>query len=143
MSVTNAISGITAAGGILLMGGGYLPSNTAQALAALSVLVSCINIGGGFTVTQRMLDIFKRKGDIEEYNYLYSIPGGMFMGGFLFSHMSGIGGVYEMGYLASSLCCIGGIAGLASQTTSRIGSALGIIGISGGMLTTICQMNFE
>lgn len=30
MSVTNAISGLTAVGGLLLMGGGYLPSNTAQ-----------------------------------------------------------------------------------------------------------------
>ena len=30
MSVTNAISGLTAVGGLLLMGGGYLPSTTAQ-----------------------------------------------------------------------------------------------------------------
>ena len=30
MSVTNAISGLTAVGGLLVMGGGYLPSNTAQ-----------------------------------------------------------------------------------------------------------------
>jgi NAD(P) transhydrogenase len=28
MSITNAISGITAVGGLLLMGGGVLPSNT-------------------------------------------------------------------------------------------------------------------
>ena len=48
-----------------------------------------------------------------------------------------------MGYLASSLCCIGGIAGLASQKTARIGNALGLIGISGGMLTTLAMMNFS
>lgn len=30
MSVTNAISGITAVGGLLLMGGGYYPSNDVQ-----------------------------------------------------------------------------------------------------------------
>lgn len=30
MSVTNAISGITAVGGLLLMGGGYYPTNTVQ-----------------------------------------------------------------------------------------------------------------
>lgn len=30
MSVTNAISGITAVGGLLLMGGGYYPSNEVQ-----------------------------------------------------------------------------------------------------------------
>lgn len=30
MSVTNAISGITAVGGMLLMGGGYYPTNTVE-----------------------------------------------------------------------------------------------------------------
>ena len=62
MSVTNAVSGITAVGGMLLMGGGYMPSTTSQALAATAAFISAINIGGGFTVTQRMLDMFKRKG---------------------------------------------------------------------------------
>jgi NAD(P) transhydrogenase len=63
MSITNAISGVTAVGGLLLMGGGVMPHNTVQALAAASVLVSAINISGGFVVTQRMLDMFKRKDD--------------------------------------------------------------------------------
>lgn len=31
--------------------------------------------------------MFKRKGDIEEYNYLYSLPASMFIGTFLLSHM--------------------------------------------------------
>jgi NAD/NADP transhydrogenase alpha subunit len=30
MSVTNAVSGITAVGGLLLMGGGYYPTNTVE-----------------------------------------------------------------------------------------------------------------
>lgn len=60
MSVTNAISGSTAVGGLLLMGGGYFPSNTIQALSAAAAFISSINIGGGFVVTQRMLDMFKR-----------------------------------------------------------------------------------
>merc|ERR1711887_354688 len=38
MSVTNAISGITAVGGMLLMGGGLYPTNTIQALAAGAAL---------------------------------------------------------------------------------------------------------
>lgn len=60
MSVTNAVSGITAAGGLLLMGGGMMPGNTAQSLAAVAALVSSINISGGFIITKRMLDMFKR-----------------------------------------------------------------------------------
>lgn len=39
MSVTNAISGLTAVGGLLLMGGGYLPSNTAQVSVCAILLV--------------------------------------------------------------------------------------------------------
>ena len=62
MSVTNAISGITAVGGLLLMGGGYTPSTTAQGLAATAAFISSINIGGGFLVTKRMLDMFRRPG---------------------------------------------------------------------------------
>lgn len=60
MSVTNAISGITAVGGLLLMNGGYFPTNEVEALSAGAAFVSFINISGGFLVTKRMLDMFKR-----------------------------------------------------------------------------------
>jgi hypothetical protein len=46
-----------------------------QALAALAVVASAVNIGGGFTITQRMLDMFKRPDDPIEHNNLYAIPG--------------------------------------------------------------------
>jgi len=38
MAVTNAISGMTAAGGLMLVGGGVLPSNTAQVTLVASEL---------------------------------------------------------------------------------------------------------
>lgn len=38
--------------------------------------------------------MFKRKGDIREYNYLYSIPAMVFIGSFLAGHYHGYGGVY-------------------------------------------------
>jgi NAD(P) transhydrogenase len=47
-----------------------------------------------------------------------------------------------MGYLAASLCAIGVITGLASQSTARIGNALGITGISTGVITALCALNF-
>lgn len=37
---------------------------------------------GGFLVTQRMLDMFKRPTDPPEYNYLYLVPAGAFVGGY-------------------------------------------------------------
>ncbi|CAN7989407.1 unnamed protein product, partial [Ixodes hexagonus] len=74
MSVTNAVSGITAVGGLLLMGGGMVPGTVPQGLAATAAFISSINIFGGFLVTQRMLDMFRRPTDPNEYNYLYAIP---------------------------------------------------------------------
>lgn len=113
MSITNAISGITAVGGLLLLGGGVAPTNMVQTLAAASVFVSAINISGGFLISKRMLDMFKRKDDPIEHNYLYGIPAAVSIGGMLAAHSAGIPNIYQCGYLFSSLCCIAGIAGLA------------------------------
>jgi H+-translocating NAD(P) transhydrogenase len=76
-----------------------------------------------------MLDMFKRKGDPEEHNYLYAIPALATAGGVIASHYAGLSSIYSMGYLASSLCCIGGITGLSAQS---------ITGILGGVTTALC-----
>ena len=68
MSVTNAISGMTAVGGMVLLGGGLVPETPGQALGAAAVLVSAVNIVGGFRVTKKMLDLFKRPEDPDESN---------------------------------------------------------------------------
>jgi len=142
MSVTNAISGITAIGGLCLLGGGYLPHTIPQTLAAASVLVSTVNIFGGFVVTKRMLDMFKRKGDPEEYNQLYALPAATTMGLLSLAMVNGVPNMEMAGYLAASLCCIGGISGLATQPTARIGNALGMIGVSTGVVTAFLHLNF-
>lgn len=48
MSVTNAVSGMTALGGLGLMDGGFLPATWAGWLAAAAVLLSAVNVCGGF-----------------------------------------------------------------------------------------------
>jgi NAD(P) transhydrogenase subunit alpha len=58
MSVTNAISGIIVIGGMLQVSGP--PTSTLTILAAAAILLSTINIAGGFLVTQRMLKMFRR-----------------------------------------------------------------------------------
>ncbi|KAL1490438.1 hypothetical protein ABEB36_013132 [Hypothenemus hampei] len=140
MSVTNAISGITAVGGLLLMNGGYYPSNSVEALAAAAAFVSFINVFGGFLVTKRMLDMFKRPGDPPEYNALYAIPAVTFLGGYGYAAWSGLAEVHQAAYLAASLCCVGALAGLSSQSTSRLGNNLGIIGVTGGIAATLGQI---
>lgn len=61
MSVTNAISGMVGIGGLFILGGGFVPATIPQAFGALSVLLAFVNVGGGFVITKRMLDMFKRE----------------------------------------------------------------------------------
>jgi NAD(P) transhydrogenase subunit alpha len=58
MSVTNAISGIILVGGMLQAGGGNL--GLAAILGAIAILLAAINVFGGFLVTQRMLQMFRK-----------------------------------------------------------------------------------
>lgn len=136
MSVTNAISGLTAVGGLSLMGGGYSPTSTAETLALLAAFISSVNIAGGFLVTQKMLDMFKRPTDPPEYNYLYLLPAGVFVGGYGAALQAGYN-IEQMMYLGSGLCCVGALAGLSNQKTARLGNALGMIGVAGGVAATL------
>ena len=58
MSVTNAISGIILVGALLQVGHGDL---WVSVLAFVAILVASINVFGGFTVTARMLQMFRRE----------------------------------------------------------------------------------
>jgi NAD(P) transhydrogenase len=52
--------GMVGVGGFFIMGGGLLPHTIPQFLGALSVLLAFVNVAGGFVITKRMLDMFKR-----------------------------------------------------------------------------------
>src|SRR5262245_10132451 len=59
MSGTNAIHGIVLIGGMIILGSA--DSSLEKTLAFVAVVFGTINIVGGFLVTDRMLDMFKRK----------------------------------------------------------------------------------
>lgn len=61
MSGANAISGITIVGALIVAGGegGLLT----QVLGVAAIIFATINVVGGFMVTDRMLEMFKKKGD--------------------------------------------------------------------------------
>lgn len=75
MSVTNAISGIIVVGALIAVGAEVANAPAAGAAAAadggglsfskamgfLAVMLASVNIFGGFVVTQRMLQMFKKK----------------------------------------------------------------------------------
>jgi H+-translocating NAD(P) transhydrogenase subunit alpha len=64
MSGTNAIHGVVILGGLLLMheATGVLE----HALLVIAIAFGTINVVGGFLVTDRMLEMFKRKPDLPE-----------------------------------------------------------------------------
>ena len=95
MSVTNAISGIVGVGGFFIMGGGYLPQTFPQVLGALSVGLAFVNVSGGFVITKRMLDMFRRPMDPSEYPWLYAVPGVLFGAGFVAAASTGMGGLVQ------------------------------------------------
>ena len=59
MSGTNAIHGIVLIGAMLIAGSA--DSTLEQVLAFVAVVFGTINVVGGFLVTDRMLEMFKRK----------------------------------------------------------------------------------
>ncbi|MDR4504802.1 MAG: NAD(P) transhydrogenase subunit alpha [Candidatus Scalindua sp.] len=58
MSGTNAISGITLVGSLISAGAG--DSWVSAILGTLAVIFATINVVGGFLVTDRMLEMFKK-----------------------------------------------------------------------------------
>ena len=61
MSATNAISGISLVGSLVLAGGGAERGQMATILGFIAVTAATINVVGGFLITDRMLKMFKQR----------------------------------------------------------------------------------
>ncbi len=59
MSVTNAISSVIIVGALIAAGPEEM--DIAKILGIIAIGLAAVNIFGGFTVTQRMLEMFKKK----------------------------------------------------------------------------------
>lgn len=58
MSGANAISGITIVGALVVAGGGY--GWISNVIGFLAIVFAMFNVAGGYAVTDRMLEMFKR-----------------------------------------------------------------------------------
>merc|ERR1719223_618676 len=141
MSVTNAISGMTIIGGIHLFNSkGNDPQ--AKVMAAVSAGVSAINIVGGFVVTQRMLNLFKRKED-KDYSALMFLPGLILVGYAIQSSDILNGGrdkneeMIEVNNTICSCLCIFAIVCLASQKSANVGAKFGMVGVICACVNTL------
>jgi len=61
MSGANAIHGVVIIGAIIVMGKADPENYVALILGFLAVVLGTINVVGGFVVTDRMLDMFRKK----------------------------------------------------------------------------------
>jgi NAD(P) transhydrogenase subunit alpha len=61
MSGANAIHGVVIIGAIIVMGKAEEDSYLALSLGFLAVILGTLNVVGGFVVTDRMLEMFKKK----------------------------------------------------------------------------------
>lgn len=156
MAVTNAISGMTAVGGMLLLAHAasessadlssisLIPSNPAAWMGAAATCLSFINIAGGFLISGKMLDLFRRPTDPKEFFELYSAPAALLIGGLGASawyHLGDLSNVSGTVGIASAICCIAAIAGLANQETARTGNVLGMAGVAFGLASTTADMS--
>ena len=61
MSGANAIHGVVIIGAIIVMGKAEEGNTAALVLGFLAVVLGTLNVVGGFVVTDRMLEMFKKK----------------------------------------------------------------------------------
>ncbi len=61
MSGANAIHGVVIIGAIIVMGKAETDNYIALILGFLAVILGTLNVVGGFVVTDRMLEMFKKK----------------------------------------------------------------------------------
>lgn len=61
MSGANAIHGVVIIGAIIVMGKAEPDNYIALGLGFLAVILGTLNVVGGFVVTDRMLEMFKKK----------------------------------------------------------------------------------
>ncbi|CAK9045445.1 unnamed protein product [Durusdinium trenchii] len=133
MSVTNAISGMTAIGGLLLLD--RSDSYFAQLLALVAILVSAVNIIGGFVVSQRMLNLFKKEGE-KDYSPFMLLPGLVFLIVCLTKPE-----LLKAVSIVSALLCIAAIGGLATMSTANSGCKFGMVGVFGAMAAAMVSLN--
>ena len=106
---------MTAVGGMLLLAQGngdstsIVPDSPAHWMGAIATTLSFVNIVGGFLITGKMLNLFRRKEDPDDFFGYYAVPAALLVGGLggsyllsaeNFDSMSGSVGI------AAAICCI-------------------------------------
>jgi NAD(P) transhydrogenase subunit beta len=148
MSATNAISGISLIGSLVIAGAGYSPLSTF--LGFLAVVCSATNVFGGFLITDRMLKMFKKEEEEAERRRRTLIIGlqllalATLLAGLLaFLYWLGVLGdvparaVLSFLYILSAVLFILGLKGLSSPKWARMGMFLAEFGMAVAVVGTL------
>jgi len=147
MSATNAISGLSLIGSLVVAGAGHSPLSTALGFAA--VVCSSTNVVGGFLITDRMLKMFKSERQAEgrwlHIPLRWLLPPVVFvMGGLAallyelcrLEHIEATSVVTYL-YILSAVLFILGLKGLSSPKWARQGMLLAAFGMGVAILGTL------
>jgi NAD(P) transhydrogenase subunit beta len=138
MSATNAISGISLIGSLVLAGA--QESLTSTVLGLVAVTCSATNVVGGFLITDRMLKMFKRESEsaaagVRRRHWLVAVAGGVLLVGALCffwieeTRRIPSSAVLRYLYILSALLFIFGLKGLSSPRYARQGMFLAELGM--------------
>ena len=119
MSVTNAISSVIIVGAIIaaLAGSSDKIFEISNIFGFLAIILAAVNIFGGFLVTQRMLQMYKKK---KKINMSANLSASF--------------------YLVSGILFILALRGLSSPETSRQGNYFGIAGMTISIIVTFLSV---
>jgi len=103
----------------------------------IAVAFSAVNIIGGFVVSQRMLNLFKKEG-VKDHSYLMLLPAVVFLIVSLTREE-----LLKPVSTVSALLCVAAIGALATQSTANAGCKFGMVGVFGGLVATCVSMSPE
>jgi NAD(P) transhydrogenase subunit beta len=148
MSATNAMSGISLVGSLLVAGAGHGPLSTAFGFVA--VICSSTNVVGGFLITDRMLRMFKKEEDrLKKGRGLWrALPVAavlaalLLVAGYSFTLRGELGraewtAVLRYSYIVSAVLFILGLKGLSHPRWARRGMFLAEFGMAVAVLGTL------
>jgi NAD(P) transhydrogenase subunit beta len=150
MSATNAISGISLIGSLVIAGAQYSPLSTF--LGFVAVTCSATNVVGGFLITDRMLKMFKKRGDgsdsVQKVPRWFTSP--LFLGGMVLLLAIAAVTIWhkELGsihpnevlrylYILSAVLFVLGLKGLSSPKWARRGMFLAEFGMLVAIVGTL------
>jgi NAD(P) transhydrogenase subunit beta len=159
MSATNAISGISLIGSLVVAGANYSPLSTF--LGFVAVACSSTNVVGGFLITDRMLKMFKKEQDLALQRRWYQLSRGKLLTlAILFACVVGLivwfeelSGSFQaeaqrkealkLLYIISAVLFILGLKGLSSPKYARKGMFLAEFGMLIAIIGTLFHPEIE